>query len=55
MLRWAFVFAVLAIIAGVFGLANVAMTPSGGERATFFSLLGIGGILFALEIVIPKR
>ncbi len=55
MLKWAVVFAVLAIIVGVLGLANVAMAPSGGARTTFFSLLGLGAVLFALEFMSPRR
>lgn len=54
MMKWAVVFAVLAIIVGVFGLANVDIAPSGGARTTFFSLLGLGAVLFALEFMISR-
>lgn len=55
MLRWAVVFAVLAIIVGVFGLANITVVPSPGSRTAFFSLLGVGAVLFALGFMTPRR
>ena len=36
MLRWAAIFLVIAIIAGVFGFGNLAATASGIARVLFF-------------------
>lgn len=55
MLRWAVLFSALAIIVGVFGLANIATASAGIARTTFFSLLGIGAAFLALEYITPRR
>lgn len=50
MLRLSMLFAVLAIIAGVFGLTDLATGPGLLARTIFFSLLGLGAACAALEL-----
>jgi uncharacterized membrane protein YtjA (UPF0391 family) len=41
MLRWAFIFFVFAIIAGVFGFTGIAGTSTDIARTLFFVFLGL--------------
>ena len=50
LLRLSMLFAVLAIIAGVFGLTDLATGPGLLARTIFFSLLGLGAACAALEL-----
>jgi uncharacterized membrane protein YtjA (UPF0391 family) len=49
MLRLATLFLLLAIVAGVFGLTDLATGPGLISQAIFFSLLGLGVVFAALE------
>ncbi len=49
MLRSATLFSVLAIVAGVFGLTDLATGPGLISRTVFFSLLGLGVVFAAAE------
>ena len=50
MLKLAFIFAVLAIVAGVFGLGDLSTEPGFLPRTVLFTLLGLGAVFAAADI-----
>jgi uncharacterized membrane protein YtjA (UPF0391 family) len=55
MLRWSFIFLVVAIIAGVFGFTGIAFGASSIAKILFFIFLGFWIVMLILGFTIFKK
>ena len=55
MLKWAFIFLVIALVAALFGFTGIATAAAGIAKFLFFLFLVICLILFAIGISIGKK
>lgn len=55
MLRWSFLFLIIAIIAGVFGFTGIAAGAGSIAKILFFVFLGFWLVMLILGITIFKR
>ncbi len=55
MLKWAFIFLVIALVAALFGFTGIAAAATGIAKFLFFLFLVICLILFVIGISIGKK
>jgi len=55
MLKWAFIFLVIALIAALFGFTGIASTATGIAKCLFFLFLVVCLIFFIIGISIGKK
>ena len=55
MLRWALIFAVIAIVAGLLGFTGVAAGFAAAAKVLFYIFLGLVVVFILLGITIGKR
>jgi uncharacterized membrane protein YtjA (UPF0391 family) len=51
MLRWAFVFLIIAIVAGIFGFAGVMLAAAGIAKLLFYVFLVLLVVSLAMSVV----
>ena len=51
MLRWAFVFLIIAIVAGIFGFAGVMLAAAGIAKLLFYVFLVLFVVSLAMSVV----
>lgn len=54
MLRWAFVFLIISLIAALFGFAGISAAAAGIAKVLFFLFIAITVVLFAIAISIGR-
>ncbi|MFN8309060.1 MAG: DUF1328 domain-containing protein [Chitinophagales bacterium] len=55
MLRWSFLFLIIAIIAGILGFTGVAGTAMGIAKILFFVFIGFWLLLLILGVTVFKK
>lgn len=55
MLKWAIIFAVISLIAGVLGFGGIAGASAGIAKILFFIFLAICAVLIIAAVVIGKK
>ncbi len=55
MIKWAIIFAVIGVIAGVLGFSGLAGASMGIAKFLFIAALIIAGILFLLGVTLFKK
>lgn len=55
MLKWAFIFAVISVIAGVFGFTGIAADSAGIAKILFYIALAIFLVFVVLGIFVGKK
>lgn len=54
MLRWAFVFLIISLIAALFGFAGISAAAAGIAKILFFLFIAITVVLFAIALSIGR-
>ena len=55
MLKWAFIFAVISLIAGIFGFTGISADAAGIAKFLFVVFLILFGLFMALGLTIAKK
>jgi len=55
MLKWAFVFAVISLIAGIFGFTHISADAAGIAKFLFVLFLILFGVFMVLGLTIAKK
>jgi uncharacterized membrane protein YtjA (UPF0391 family) len=55
MLRWAFIFLVLALVAAVFGFGGIASTAAGIAKVLFFIAIAVFLVMLMLGLVGARK
>ena len=55
MLKWSFIFLVIAIIAGIFGFTGIEESAAGIAKILFFIFIGIWLVILVLGLTIFKK
>jgi uncharacterized membrane protein YtjA (UPF0391 family) len=55
MLKWSFIFLIIAIIAGIFGFTGVEQSAAGIAQVLFFIFLSVWIIILVLGLTIFKK
>jgi len=55
MLKWSFIFLIIAIVAGIFGFTGVESAAAGIAKVLFFIFIGVWILMLVLGITIFKK
>jgi uncharacterized membrane protein YtjA (UPF0391 family) len=55
MLKWSFIFLIIAIIAGIFGFTGVEQDAAGIAKVLFFIFIAVWLIIFVLGLTVFKK
>ncbi len=55
MLRWAFIFLIIAVVAALFGFTNIAVAAAGIAKLLFFIFLVLFLVFLVIALVAGRR
>ena len=55
MIKWAIIFAVISVVAGIFGFTGISADSAAVAKILFFIALAIFVILLAIGVIVGKK
>ncbi|MBL9101102.1 MAG: DUF1328 domain-containing protein [Myxococcales bacterium] len=55
MLRWAFIFLIISLVAALFGFTGISQTASGIAQILFFVFIGIFAVMLIAGLIVGRK